>query len=513
MMLDRFRSSMKDHAMWLNRCFLGFVARGRCRWLLPVLIVLTASASLHRSAPARPTHLVLIVSDSLRWDALGCNGGAARTPNLDWLARQGTSFDNVHSTAACTMPSSVALLTGNHSSTYGVRSGRPQPGSTAEYTYFVPEAEALPAERLAARGFTCAMSMENGLAFCSNNTQGFAALGTHSTMSTEQIARVEGICGIRNKGWAADFNISCKYDLMYPLLATILDAPADRPLFLLKWFFAPHVPYTSPPEFHEKLAPIAEKLGKSITAYTRTNYIQLGKLSEVEKVTVAKPLYLASVEAMDERVGYILTALHARGMLERTLIVFTSDHGEYFGEHGLYGHEQAFFEPVLHVPLLMAGPGIPAGRREKAAISQVDLMPTLVELFDVGPGDMQGRSFAPLLRGAALPDRPVYFDGLNNPQLSQLSDGVLFKGVKLIADRRGSTTPVTLYDLPDDPAETRPLPPGDHRRSLLWKQLHDIRRANRKRLSHTLDLLRRTPGSPIDWSVQRKLLQSLGYIQ
>ena len=102
----------------------------------------------------------------------------------------------------------------------------------------------------------------------------------------------------------------------------------------------------------------------------------------------------------DHEVGELLDGLRdARASTERTLVVFTSDHGEEFGEHGWIGHDETLYDEVLHVPLILRAPGlVPAGVRVPRQASLVDLMPTLLELLGVAaPRSIHGRSLVPFL--------------------------------------------------------------------------------------------------------------------
>jgi arylsulfatase A-like enzyme len=486
----------------------------RSKTLLAALLLsmLTIMPGREPRLPSQP-NVIFIVADSLRWDALGCNGGGARTPNLDQLAARGTCFNAAHSTAACTMPSSVALFTGNFASTYCVKKPPFTPELQIDYSYFVPDEETLLAEALGKRGYDCAASMENGLAFSSNNLQGFRNLGGYSGLTEAQIKTIEKTCGITNRGWDADFSRSCKYDLLYPLLNDILQERGERPFFMVKWFFAPHIPYLAPAGFLDRLSRTYARLDRPLQEYTRIGYHQLKNLPGDVKATLMKDLYLASVESLDERVGFILKALAARSLLDKTLIIFTADHGEYFGEHGLFGHEQAFYEPVLHVPLFISGPGIPAGRTEMSLVSLADLMPTLKELLGLAyPGEMLGRSFASVLRGERQPGRECHFDSVQNPGHGEGCVGLLADGWKLTVDRRGDRPETALYDLPHDPREKINLVGRSCRLPGLLKRLIAFRRSCRQRLEQNLLRLRGGKTSTVDWQEQVRRLKSLGYL-
>jgi arylsulfatase A-like enzyme len=119
--------------------------------------------------------------------------------------------------------------------------------------------------------------------------------------------------------------------------------------------------------------------------------------------------YYASIEYLDHEIGRILDALRASGQYERTLIVFTSDHGLAIGSHGLFG-KQNLYDHSMHSPLVIAGPGVPKGRKQDALCYLLDIFPTLGALTGVnGPPESEGQSLAPVLEGHVASVRDSIF--------------------------------------------------------------------------------------------------------
>ena len=113
--------------------------------------------------------------------------------------------------------------------------------------------------------------------------------------------------------------------------------------------------------------------------------------------------YYANISLIDEGIGKILGALEESGALERTLIVFTSDHGDALGDHGL-AYKSAFYEPIAHIPLLVRGPGVTPGGRCPALISTLDLVPLFYRTCGLEPPPVvQGVDPTPLLRDPSAP--------------------------------------------------------------------------------------------------------------
>jgi len=117
--------------------------------------------------------------------------------------------------------------------------------------------------------------------------------------------------------------------------------------------------------------------------------------------------YEGEIRFTDHLVGRFVSRLRRLGVLDRTIVVITSDHGEAFGEHGTWQHGDMVYDEVMRVPLVVRGPGVPAGVRPGAPVGLVDVAPTVLELAGLEvPTTMQGRSLVPLLRGRTLPPRP-----------------------------------------------------------------------------------------------------------
>jgi arylsulfatase A-like enzyme len=136
--------------------------------------------------------------------------------------------------------------------------------------------------------------------------------------------------------------------------------------------------------------------------------------------------YCAQIELIDDQVGRMLDALEASGQRENTIVIFTSDHGEMLGDHGLLWKGCRFYEALVHVPLILSWPGHwQAGQRSDALVELTDIVPTLYEAIGMEvPANVQGKSLLPILTGQAPPDvhrdfvRCEYHDALDRPHAS-----------------------------------------------------------------------------------------------
>jgi arylsulfatase A-like enzyme len=125
-------------------------------------------------------------------------------------------------------------------------------------------------------------------------------------------------------------------------------------------------------------------------------------------------LYDAEVHRVDRLVGGVNALLTDLGLAGRTLVVFTSDHGQEFMDHGGYTYGHSLYDEVLRVPLIVAGPGVEAaGQLAGTPVNLLDLAPTLMQIGGAPlPPEAEGRSLVPALRGQALDDRPLYAESL-----------------------------------------------------------------------------------------------------
>jgi arylsulfatase A-like enzyme len=465
-------------------------------------------------------NIVIIVSDALRSDVLGCYGGDAETPNIDWLAEKGVLFENAYSTAPCTMPASVSMLTGNFSRAYGIIQKDEHKNRTHKYSFYVNDNEKLFAEALREIGFDVKMDIENSIAARSNNLQGFEAFRKSRQMSKEEIAIVENTIGVKNTAGNKKPLLSHKYNRLYDLLYYLLTVPENRNFFLLKWFSDPHGPYDPKEKFKKKIPLVLKKLPMKESFYSKSKVREFNKLvreknfSDYEHFYI-KALYKAEVESVDERVGYIIQALKHRKLLEKTFIVFTSDHGEMFGEHGRLGHGHDYYEDLVNIPLITMGPGIPQGKREKTVVSLLDLMPTLKDLLGVKYADnMQGKSFSTLFYKGSIQDRILYFDRISNTVTKKVdSDALLMNGYKLIINKENNRYVFELFNLSDDPGEIKDIF-RENREIVqkMFKKILDIRKDNKVRLKRNLAKIDKDVNLDKEWKKTMEELKTLGYL-
>ncbi|MFQ6118243.1 MAG: sulfatase, partial [Candidatus Bipolaricaulia bacterium] len=450
-------------------------------------------------------NVLLIAADAMRPDYLGCYGGEAATPNIDRLAGGGVLFENAYSVASWTAPSAVAIFTGNHPAAYG--------WAPYERTLkiYVPDGETLLAEALKEFGYRRAMRIENVQATLHNCLQGFSPLGTLADARRAGSLEVSGfIAAITGR---KRFN---SYELMScaSVLSYILGTPPGARFFLAYWMLDPHEPYQPPPKLLARIPVDETKLTRPLRFYSSRKNIK-GPLNEEEEEFIRK-LYIAEIESVDERVGFLVEALRRRGIFDSTYVILTSDHGERFGEHKGYGHGAfgrgaGFSETLIKVPLIISGPDLPRGKRVRESAALIDLMPTIKELLAVEyESDMQGRSLLRLIKSEREEERPVY---LVSMQEQGRREALIRRPYKLILRGNGQ---LELYDLDRDPGEREDIS-SSHQDvvAALSRLAARIREENRARRRANIEALEagEKPLSSAERRELQKKLRALGYVE
>jgi arylsulfatase A-like enzyme len=399
------------------------------------LLALVAGAC--RSEPPKPTDVVMIVVDTLRADRLGRYGyPKGLTPVMDRFADRGVRFAHAYAATSWTNPSVASLFTSRFPSQHHI----------SDFDSRLSDAELTLAERLSAAGFA---------------TAGFTA----NWRLTTELGYAQGF-----KTWRGFFNSpgsehKARGDVLRDAALAWLDGPdakgAGRLLYLQ--YMEPHIPLEPPPPLRARFAATVndDEAGK-LNAWARMLSPARGPLTAEETAELFS-LYDAEVAAMDEQLGRLFDALEQRKIFERALVIVTADHGEEFLEHGMFGHGYNLFNTTVHVPLIIAGPGIPAGGVVNENVSLVDLAPTVLELTGLKPEPrFEGRSLVPLLRDAAEPSAAPADVVLQLPRnsfewdLRAHKDGLVRGREKLLVDPDGTSE---LYDLGKDPAEKTPAGP------------------------------------------------------
>lgn len=446
----------------------AFRGAPRALFALLWLATLVASGCTSPSAPSAPPNVVLISIDTLRADHLGAYGYArATSPNVDALAREGALFENAVSPSSWTLPAHASLLTGVSPYVHG---------AVAPQNRIRDDVPTL-AERLRERGYATEAFVN--APFLSSR-YGFAR-------GFDRFHEVRGTEASHHQG--------------------VLDAIRSerrRPVFFFIHYMDVHTPYQPPPEYNRFASVTSQRDVLARQGIEDGGMLKLLRAVADGEATltpgdrdVLVDLYDGEILAMDAKLGELVATI--REHLSRdTIIIVTSDHGEEFLEHGSLLHGRTLYEEVLHVPLVVAGPGVKPGLRVRSLATLADVPPTILEWANAraAPG-MEGGSLAGLAAGRE-PDElggEVALHTLASDRSVELR-GIRTAHTKAIHDLRNGRR--ERYDLRADPAEARSL-----------EELPELARAERR-----LDELR-VRESPLARKPDRRsveALEALGYL-
>jgi arylsulfatase A-like enzyme len=377
-----------------------------------LLILYLLPPSCAAAPVGRRPNIVLLVADDQRHDTIAALGNPhIRTPHLDRLVREGFALTRAICPNPICTPSRAEILTGCS----GMHNGVLDFGG-----HINPELTPL-ATALGAVGYhTCYVGKwhNNGRpdAFGYTECRGLFAGGGARWWTEQQDAHGVPVTGYRGwifqtvdgtkfpeEGVGLTPDISRKFaDAAISLIA---QPPADRPYFLHVNFTAPHDPLLWPPGYRSAYGPDDVPLPDSFAPEHPFDHGNLRGRDEQllpwprteQLVREDLAVYYAVVSHLDDQVGRILQALRDVGDADDTIVIFTSDHGLAMGSHGLRG-KQNMYEHTVRVPLVLAGPGIPAGGRSDAFVYLRDLYPTICQLADASvPPSVRARSAVPIL--------------------------------------------------------------------------------------------------------------------
>ena len=337
---------------------------------IAVSLLLAGAAAACRSPRPQRWNVLLVTFDTTRADHIGCYGRpGARTPTVDRLAADGIRFAQAYSSIPLTCPSHSTIMTGKYPFAHGVRDNG--------LFVLAPEQRTL-AELLADKGYRTAAAVGGfPLVKRFGLDQGFELYDDRLETRDATGAPVRtGL--VFEERRAARVN--------EPALAW-LEKNASQPFFLWLHYYDPHQPRNPPAPYDQ---------------------------------TFANDLYDGEIAYADESLGVVIDRLQKLGVYDRTLVVFTSDHGEGLDEHREQTHSYLLYNSTLHVPLIVRPPRGPRGRVVEDRVRLVDLAPTVLELLGLEPDPgMQGRSLVQLFdQSAPGSDRPHYAETLS-PRLSQ----------------------------------------------------------------------------------------------
>ncbi len=381
-------------------------------------------------------HIILLSVDTLRRDAVSALApGAPPTPAIDALARDSVVFERAYSPAPWTLPAFVSMMTGVPPAVHGVRTPQLR----------IPETLPTLAEKLRDAGYRTAaighnpwLRPEHGMArgflgydICPRDEHG-------SSLGSRLLARLDPM----------RLKPSLTTPELTELALSFLRAHRGEDFFLWVHYLKPHGPYEPPARYRPQGKP-PEGMGYS---FGSAPAIRMGsRVVTAAQRPWVRQLYDGEVRFVDDNVARFLAELQRLGIYDDALIVFVSDHGEEFWEHGGYEHGHSLYDEVTRVPLFLKLPGSREGRRRSDLVSTGSLMPTLLDLIGDRPPPESSSyaSLRPLLDGSGgwIP-RPVMSSALLYFEERQ---SAVFEDFKYV--RTPGSESEAIFDLGADPAE------------------------------------------------------------
>ena len=439
-------------------------------------------------------NILWICTDQQRYDTIGTLGNPyVSTPNIDSLVEEGVAFTHAYCQSPICTPSRSSFLTGMYPSATHVN------GNGND---FYPETYPLITRTLADNGYDCGLIGKLHLASAYRRIEPRANDGyrywqySHAPRDDwreghdyadwvrskgyilgELTKNAEGVpAELHQTTWCAEKTIEfIQEERETPWLATVN-------------IYDPHPPFNPPQRYREQFNPdeMPEPLFKESDLEQQERLSRIDFQSRVrtpDELDIRNPIipqsprsrtesgligkrdaktliaaYYAMIKLIDDQLGQILNVLNDAGQRENTVIIFTSDHGEMLGDHGLIQKGCRFYEGLVRVPLIFSFPGyFESGLKSDALVELVDKVPTLLELAGLSvPDDMHGRSLLPILRGEVDSDqhrdfvRCEYYDALDSRDHSYATmyRDRRYKLVVYHGHEEGE-----LYDLVEDPNE------------------------------------------------------------
>ncbi len=384
-------------------------------------------------------NVVLIAIDTLRQDHLGCYGYRRTTsPTIDELARKGVIFLRAYASDVPTIPSFTSLFTGRRGIKTGIVSHR-RDEVLSDEIFWLPE-------YLAKQGIkTAAVST---LYFMRK----WFSRGFNYYMNP--------VAGDRRRTQQVDAEEINYYAIRW------LKQHKDERFFLFIHYWDPHMFYKPPSPYSELFYSgnpcdpnnhSLDKLKQCIDWPFRKRQLDeiLPGVTDLEFIIAQ---YDGEIRYVDDKIKEVIELLEKLRLLEETLVVICSDHGESLGEHNVYFDHADVYEPVIHIPLILFGSEIPSGKKVKALVQSIDITPTILDYLGLPlPNDLDGRSLRPLIEGEINSIRNVVYCN----QATWTAKRTMIKGfwklIKTYDETFWKVPRIELYDLKDDPNETKNL--------------------------------------------------------
>ncbi|MBI5182946.1 MAG: sulfatase [Nitrospinae bacterium] len=346
-------------------------------------------------------NIVMIIMDSTRFDHLSCYGYRKKTtPNLDIIAEEGVLYKNAISTSPWTLPSHTSIFTGLYLLQH--KTGHNNPFLNPKFSTI--------AEVLSVNGYTT-------LGFSNNPYIGHATGLNRGFEVFEDIAPRSKYRSYVNGINRKEIGTSSKIDdsdahfvniTIKGYLDNLCNSP--KPFFLFVNYIEPHIPYHPPLSFIKRFIDGNSEIEKVI-GFDQGLFIKYmvgGLRLDNKDIDAFQGLYDSEIAYLDYKLREIFEYLLLKNILDDTILIITSDHGENIGDHQLFDHQYCLYDTLLHVPLIIRYPRLfPPGLKIVEQVQSIDIFPTLLEILDVTPNlEYMGKPFGKSLLPHRIKDDP-----------------------------------------------------------------------------------------------------------
>ena len=465
-------------------------------WMAAIVVVLAVSMYGWRwfdvrqavaqlpASPSRAPNVLMIVMDTVRAQNLSLYGyGRQTTPNLERWAKSGVVFERAISSSPWTLPSHASMFTGRW----------PHELSTnwedALDTTYPTLAEALSAHGYITAGF---VANTNYLGYEFGLDRGFVHYEDY-IVSPQEIL----ISSSLGRWLATDSSI--RSILGYYDNITRQDAAAindhflawlagteHRPFFAFLNYFDAHEPYLPPSPFTEKFGPDQPRRNHLLIQDLRRSLRKEWFKRPESEINTEIDMYDGAIAYIDHQLDQLFGELQKRGILNNTIVIVTADHGEQFGEHGLFLHGNSLYPPLLHVPLMILYPArLPGGQRVTTPVSLRNLPVTIVDLIGLEkkklfPGNSLLSTGRDGIRAEESTPEPVLSDVRRGPWEEKWYPAAKGDMYSLMDERyhyiKNGDASEELYDLDHDAAGKKNIAGSEEGRGLLDRFAKELKR-------------------------------------
>jgi choline-sulfatase len=417
----------------------------------------------------KPTNVLFILSDEHTRDVAGCYGDRiVKTPNIDALAARGTKFTAAYTNCPICVPARASLQTGTYVAENACwDNAHPYDGSIRGWGHRLREL----GHHTMSIGKLHFRSDKDDNGFVEEIIPLHVVDGQGDLLGLIRRPEPAARGGMPDLAKAAGPGEStyANYDRNIRDGAiewlTTRASKLDKPWALFVSMVKPHFPLVAPPEFFAMYPPESMPMPRLYGPDAYPTHPSVKALRACmsyddffspEKVRIALSAYYGMVSFLDDNIGQILRALEAAGLADTTRIVYSTDHGDNLGNRHMWG-KSVHYEEAAAIPMIVAGPGIPAGKTCKTPVTLVDIYPTIVRSVGIEPDAqdkaLPGQSLVELANAPCDPERVAF--GEYHAAASSTAMYLVRKGRWKYIHHVGFQP--ELFDLETDPGETRDL--------------------------------------------------------